>query len=148
MWNTGSLGVYIISADCSFTASVVGIIIGVTIAGIVLFVVLPIIICVVVWCCVAYAAGSVTRRRVRTHVVTTSAPSTFHVATSTTQRATAPPPPAWQPYPPAGYTPLPQDPTAGYTPLPPHTPPPPYSAHEMVAPTDYQPSPGAFQPQD
>ena len=112
---------YLVSMTTSLAVDVVGIIIGVTIAGFFLFVALPIIICVVVWCCVAYAAGSASRRPVITHVVT-AAPTVPSVVVAKEQTD-------------MGY------PYAGY--------PPPYYPQEMAAyPGQYPayPPPAAYPP--
>ena len=68
--------------------NVVGIAVGASIAGFVVFVVLPITICVVIWCCVAASAN---RRPTRTTYVATAAPTTSATvvtATSTQQHYT------------------------------------------------------------
>ena len=82
----------------SDAVNVVGLVVGLTIAGIVLFIALPIIICIIVWCCVVGAAAQ-SRRGGRTYV-TTAAPTTSATVVATSQQSAAAPPAA---YPAGGY---------------------------------------------
>ena len=66
--------------------NIVGIAIGVSIAGLVVFFAIPIAICVIIWCCVAGAASQ-SRRAGRTSYVGTAAPTTTATVVSTTAAA-------------------------------------------------------------
>ena len=74
------------SLSPSNAVNIVGIAVGVSIAGLVVFLVIPIAICVIIWCCVAGAASQ-SRRAGRTSYVATAAPTTTATVVSTTAAA-------------------------------------------------------------
>ena len=64
-----------------------GLIIGVSIGGFILTIIIPIVICAIIWCCVAQAAAG---RTTRTVVATTPPYRTTVAAVSTTQQLATP----------------------------------------------------------
>ena len=82
----------------SLPVNVVGVAVGVSIAALVLFVIVPIVICVVIWGCVAASAN---QRPTRTTYVGTAAPTTTAtvVSASSTQQHYTPYYPAPGAYP-------------------------------------------------
>ena len=95
--NSGSYLHYMFVHIVSNTVNLVGVIVGATIGGIVLFIALPIIICVIVMYCNAKS-----RRRVPTTYATTAvaAPTTSATVVATSQQSASAPAPA---YPAGGY---------------------------------------------
>ena len=80
---------YLLSDECVHTLSpsnavnILGLAIGVSIAGFIVFLVVPITICVIIWCCVAGAASQAGHAG-RTTYVGTAAPTTAATVVSTT----------------------------------------------------------------